>query len=72
MSYARFSEGDAYVWKEKGGKLVCATKKKGKKHKIYETKSEKRMFNHLKALQKGGKKVPARAFSRLKKEIKKR
>jgi hypothetical protein len=65
MSYARFSEGDVYVLRT-GRKIECITKGR----KIYKTNSPKRMYNHLKSLKKQGKKVPQRAFTRLKEEAK--
>ena len=67
MSYARFSEGDVYVWQSWTGKFICDFCSLAGAAFVCDTRAE--MLEHLQKHIDAGHSVPDRAITRLREEM---
>lgn len=69
MSYCRFGEGDVYLYHSSGGGFVCCECSLDSKSRWKRFPSRRRALAHLLRHKAVGQRVPARALSRLKAEM---
>ena len=70
MSYARFADGDVYVYEDYSNNMVCMTyDKTTEKYTIINKKTKKEMLEHLLELKRKGMKIPDNTIDAIKAEI---